>query len=78
MIDMNVIELDNMEKYYEVDSLIYNQNKYVLLSNVNDINDITIRKMVTDSFGNLLEYLLEDEFVVVYDMFFKKNKALFD
>ena len=67
-----------MEKYYHVDSLVYNENRYALLSNVNDINDITIRKMVVYPDGDSLEYLLEEEFDIVYPLFVEKNKALFD
>lgn len=79
MIDINTIVLENGVEYTEVDYLTYNNIKYVLLSNINNVKDSCIRKI---SIINNEEYLsrLEDdkEFEVILDLFVQKNKALFN
>lgn len=78
MIDINTIVLENGVEYTEVDDLIYNDTKYVLLSNIKDVKDSCIRKI---TFENNEEYVcrLEDdkEFDMILNMFVEKNKALF-
>lgn len=78
MIDINTIVLENGVEYTEVDDLIYNNTKYILLSNIKNVKDSCIRKI---SIENNEEYLcrLDDdsEFDVVLELFMKKNKALF-
>ena len=42
MIDINVIVLENGVVYTDVDSLVYNNNKYLLLSNIKNVKDSCI------------------------------------
>ena len=78
MIDVNTMILENGVEYTEVDNLIYNNTKYILLSNVKNVKDSCIRKI---SIENNEEYLCrldnENEFDTVLNLFVEKNKALF-
>lgn len=78
MIDINTIVLENGIEYTEIDDLVYNDTKYVLLSNVKNVKDSCIRKITIE---NNEEYVcrLEDdsEFDIILNMFVEKNKALF-
>ena len=78
MIDVDTIILENGIEYTEIDDLIYNDTKYVLLSNVKNVKDSCIRKI---SFHDNEEFLCrldnEMEFEKILDMFVEKNKALF-
>ena len=78
MVEVNTIVLENGIEYTEVDDLIYNNTKYILLSNIKNVKDSCIRKI---SNHDDKEYLcrLEDEkeFEIVLNKFIEKNKALF-
>lgn len=78
MIDINTMILENGVEYTEIDNLVYNNIKYILLCNSNDTKDSCIRKI---SIENNKEYLCRlknhDEFNMILDMFVEKNKALF-
>ena len=78
MIDVNTMILENGIEYTEVDTIVYNNNKYLLLSNINNVKDSCIRKI---SIENNKEYIcrLKDhnEFNMILNMFLEKNKALF-
>ena len=78
MIEVNTMVLENGIEYTEVDNLVYNNVKYVLLSNVKDVKDSCIRKM---SVGDNEKYVCrlenENEFEMILKMFVEKNKALF-
>lgn len=78
MKDMEIIKLDNGYEYYVVDTLIYNDIKYILLSFVSDVKDICVRKIEVLDGSEVISYLDEEEFDIVFDMFVKKNKALYD
>lgn len=79
MIEVNTIVLENGVEYTEIDNLLYNNIKYVLLTNTNDTKDSCIRKI---SIENNKEYVcrLKDhnEFDMILNMFVEKNKALFN
>ena len=76
--EVNTMILENGVEYTEVDNLVYNNIKYVLLINTNDTKDSCIRKI---SIENNKEYVcrLKDynEFDIILNMFVEKNKALF-
>ena len=78
MIDVNTMVLENVIEYTEVDTIVYNNNKYILLSNINYVKDSCIRKIV---FENNIEYVsrLDDdnEFDMILNLFMKKNETLF-
>lgn len=77
MIDVNTFVLENGIEYTEVDMLDYNDNKYLLLSNINDVKDSCIRKLVVEVDGEYVCRLDDEEFDVVLNMFVEKNKDLF-
>ena len=78
MIDVNTMILENGIEYTEVDTIVYNNNKYLLLSNINNVRDSCIRKIVIE---NNIEYVsrLDDdnEFDTILNLFMKKNETLF-
>ena len=77
MIYVNTMVLENGIEYTEVDNLVHNGIKYILLSNIKNAKDSCIRKISLD---NNVEYVcrLEDdnEFELVLNLFMKKNKAI--
>lgn len=77
MKEVDVINLDNGEEYYEIDKVVYEENEYVLLANASDIKDICIRKIVKDGNEEYLGFLNDSEFDKVSKKFYEKNKALF-
>ena len=76
MIEVNTMILENGIEYTEVDNLIYNGVKYVLLSNIKDVKDSCIRKM---SVGDNEKYVCrlenESEFDTILKMFLEKNST---
>ena len=76
--EVDTIVLENGIEYTEIDDLIYNNTKYILLSNIKNAKDSCIRKI---SIENDEEYLCrldnDNEFDMILDMFLEKNKALF-
>ena len=78
MIDVNTMILENGVEYTEVDSLIYNDSKYVLLSNIKNVKDSCIRKI---TFFDNEEYICrlddDNEFDIILSLFVKKNETLF-
>lgn len=78
MIDVNVMVLENGIEYTEIDSLIYNNKKYVLLSNIKDVKDSCIRRIeIEDNEEYIYRLDDDDEFDLILSMFVKKNEALF-
>ena len=78
MVDVKTIVLENGIEYTEVDDLVYNNTRYILLSNIKNVKDSCIRKI---SIENNEEYLCrldsEREFDIILDLFLEKNKTLF-
>lgn len=78
MIEINTIILENGMEYSEIDYLIYNNTKYVLLSNTNDVKDSCIRKIVNRDNEKYVSRLEDDnEFDTILNLFIEQNKALF-
>ena len=76
--DIEVVVLENGIEYIEVDKVDYNNYKYILLSNVNNVKDSCIRKIVIENDMEVLHGIVDDdEFDIVLDLFIKQNKALF-
>ena len=78
MIDVNTVVLENGIEYTEIDDVIYNNIRYVLLSNVNDVKDSCIRKITIQDDEEYISRLDSDnEFDIILNLFVEKNKALF-
>ena len=77
MIDVNTIILENGIEYTEVDNLVYNDSKYVLLSNIKNVKDSCIRKIIIEDNEEYVCRLDENEFNLILSLFLKKNETLF-
>jgi len=70
MIDVNIITLENGEEYIVIDSIEYNNSKYLVLANEENDLDMAIRKVILE---NGVEYLVkldsEDEYSEVMSAF---------
>lgn len=78
MVEIDTVVLENGIEYTEVDDLIYNNTKYILLSNIKNVKDSCIRKIsIEDNEEYLCKLDDEKEFDTVLDMFLEKNKTLF-
>lgn len=75
MEESKTVILENNEEYNVIDVLIYNNFEYYLLSNVNNIKDICIRKIVKED-RMYVSRLESDELRTVYAMFLDKNKDI--
>lgn len=76
--EVDTIVLENGIEYTEIDDLIYNNTKYILLSNINNVKDSCIRKIsIQDNEEYLCRLDNDNEFDMILDMFLEKNKALF-
>ena len=73
MEESKTVILENREEYSIVDTLSYNDFEYYLLSNVNNLKDICIRKIVIEDVSYICR-LQVDELKTVYSMFLNKNK----
>lgn len=78
MIDINTVVLENGIEYTEVDNLIYNNTRYVLLANVDNVKDSCIRKIRVNNDKSYISRLSDSEFSIILDMFIEKNEALFN
>ena len=79
MEEVNTVVLENGLEYIEIDELVYNDTKYVLLANYKNVKDSCIRKVTVEDNQEYLCKLKDDnEFKTVLDLFVKKNKALFN
>jgi len=78
VVDIKTIVLENGIEYTEVDDLIYNNTRYILLSNVKNVKDSCIRKISIEDNKEYLSRLdNEREFDTILDLFLEKNKTLF-
>ena len=69
-------KLENDNYYNEIDQVYYNNIKYMLLANENDINDICIRKMIIIDNDEYISTIEEKEFNKVREILIDKNKGL--
>ena len=72
----NSVMLENGEKYNILDSTTYNNNKYVLLSNVSNKDNVCVRKIVNEDDKVYICRLEENELKEVLNLFVKENKDL--
>ena len=74
MIDNSKVEIDQ-KQYDIVDTIEYNDSKFIYLSNMADSLDICIRKQITENGKNFLVGLQDDdEFNLALKLFQDKNK----
>lgn len=78
MIEVNAYMLENNLFYNEIDYVFYNNIKYMLLVNENDINDICIRKVKIINNEEYISVIDDDEFSKVSEILINKNKDLID
>lgn len=79
MVEVNTVVLENGIEYTEVDDLIYNDTRYILLANVKNVKDSCIRKISKHDNKEFLACLENDkEFDTILGLFLQKNKALFN
>ena len=79
MTEINTVILENGIEYTEVDDIIYNNIRYILLSNIDNVKDSCIRKIVMlDSEEYISKLDSDSEFDMILSMFLEKNKALFN
>ena len=74
MLDCNIYTLEDGFEYELIDQLEYDGTKYYLLSELDNKNNICIRKIIEE---NTLEYfslLTDEEFDTIYEKFVLKNK----
>lgn len=67
--DLDFVILENGKKYCIINEIIYNNVKYIYFTNIEDIDDFTIRKEINNEFVGLDN---EEEFDKVVDIFIKK------
>ncbi len=67
--DLEFVMLENGKKYCIIKEFIYNNVKYLYLTNIEDINDFTIRKEINDEFVGLDN---EEEFNKIVDILINK------
>lgn len=78
MLNCKIYTLEDTYDYTEADTLELNNNKYVLLSQVDDPNNICIRKVVFEDGQNYFYRLQNFEFEDVINQFALKNMNLFE
>lgn len=69
MMQSNTIILENKEEYNIINKLVYNEIEYLLLSNISNVKDICIRKIVKDDINKYVCRLDKNEFDIIFDMF---------
>ena len=76
MIDNSVIMLEDNIRYQVIDKIESNNNFYIYLANINDSDDIVIRKeIIKDEDKHYLEKLdNDDELELALNLFLEKNK----
>jgi len=70
----NAFVLENGEQYVEINSLVYEGNKYVLLSNVSNAKDICVRKIVNENNRDYICRLDDSEFNIVFNKLIENSK----
>ena len=72
-IEINIITLENNKDYEIIDTIVNNNEKYLILSNENDDFDICVRKILAKEDREYLVKLdTENEFNEVMTIFYTK------
>lgn len=75
MEQINTIILENKEEYNIVNKLNYNNIEYVLLSNMTNVKDICIRKIIKEGSNQYICRLDSDELEIIFNKFVESNKG---
>ena len=70
------IMLEDGEEYAIIDITTYNNNKYVLLSNIANKDKVCVRKVVNEDDKVYICRLEDNELKEVLNLFVKENKDL--
>ena len=74
--DIDVITLENNLNYLVLDTILNENNKYLVLVNKDDEKDIVIRKVIKkDNREYLIKLDTEDEFEEVMSIFYDKHEG---
>lgn len=73
--EVNVITLENEKDYIIIDTIEYNNNKYLFLSNKEDENDMCVRKVILKDKEYLIKLESENELEEVLNVFTTKYKG---
>ena len=76
MIEVNAYMLEDNNYYNEIDSVFYNDVKYMLLANENNLNDICIRKVERINNDDYISVIDDSELEKVREVLINKNKDL--
>lgn len=74
--EVNVITLENEKDYIIIDTIEFNSNKYLFLSNKEDENDMCVRKIILkENKEYLIKLDSENELEEVLNIFTTKYKG---
>ena len=76
MKELEIITLDDSKDYFLVDSLVCNNHTYYLLSQVDKVKNILIRKLFNKDGDEYLEEVDDNQQELLIEMFINKNKEL--
>lgn len=76
MIEIDILTLENNQEYRILETIMNNDNKYLILANKDDDEDIVVRKVINKEDG---EYVVKldnnDEFEEIMYLFAEKHKG---
>jgi hypothetical protein len=70
--------LEDEYRYIEVDSIINEQNEYILLAQETNLSNICLRKIINENNEQFYRKLSAKEFNDIFSRFLEKNKQLFE
>ena len=76
MKELEIITLDEGKEYFLVDSLVFNNDTYYLLSQVDKVKNVLIRKLFNKDGDEYLEEVDSNQQELLIEMFINKNKEL--
>ena len=80
MQEYKIYTLEDNNDYELVDEIVEEDITYLLLSQMNNISNIVVRRIIKDDVTGeeYLDRLSDDKFNYIFDKFIRKNKNLFD
>jgi len=73
--EVNVVTLENNKDYIIIDTIEFNDNKYLFLSNKDDENNMCVRKIITKDREYLTKLDNQNELEEVLNIFATKYKG---